>query len=78
MPTYSFRNIETDEITDVFMRMSAREDYLKEHPELEQTITAAAPLGDPMTLGRVQAPDDFKYLLRKIKKENKHSTIQSW
>ena len=38
MPTYIFRNTKTEEITEEFMTFSAREEYLKNNPELAIVI----------------------------------------
>lgn len=67
MPTYEFRNKETGEVTEAFMRMSAKDQYLIDNPHLEQTLTSApAFAGDHIT---IKKDNGFKEVLQKI-----HST----
>jgi hypothetical protein len=40
MPTYSFRNKETGEEFDVFMKMSELDDYIEQHPEHEKLLSS--------------------------------------
>ncbi len=40
MPTYSFRNKETGETFDIFMKMSELDQYMEDHPELEKLLSA--------------------------------------
>lgn len=64
MPTYEFRNKETGEVTERFMSMSAREQFLVDNPHLEQTITRApAVAGDHIT---IKKDTGFKEVLQKI------------
>lgn len=64
MPTYEFRNKETGEVTEVFMKMSAREQYLIDNPHLEQTMTSApAFAGDHIV---IKKDTGFKEVLQKI------------
>lgn len=64
MPTYEFRNKETGEVTEVFMKMSAREQYLIDNPHLEQTMTQApAFTGDHII---IKKDSGFKEVLQKI------------
>ena len=64
MPTYEFRNKDTGEVSEVFMKMSAKEQYLIENPNLEQTMTQApAFTGDHIILKK---DSGFKEVLQKI------------
>jgi hypothetical protein len=64
MPTYEFRNKDTGEVTEVFMKMSAKEQYLIDNPNLEQTMTQApAFTGDHIILKK---DSGFKEVLQKI------------
>ena len=45
MPTYTFRNKDTDEVFDKLFKWSDRQKFLKENPNIEPVITSAA-LGD--------------------------------
>lgn len=42
MPTYLFRDKETDEVFECFMSYSERTELLEAHPELEPVVTAPA------------------------------------
>ena len=64
MPTYSFRNKETGEIHDEFMRIAAKEQYLLDNPHLEQTLTSAPAIaGDHIT---IKKDTGFKEVLQRI------------
>ena len=39
MPTYDFRNKETGEVFEEMMGISAKEEYLKDNPHIEQVFT---------------------------------------
>jgi hypothetical protein len=66
MPTYKFRNTETGEEFEKFMGISARDEYLKEHPELEPLINGAPMMMDPVALGVRRTDQGFKEVLQKI------------
>ena len=40
MPTYDFKDKETGEIQELFMKISEKEQFLKDNPNLEQVISA--------------------------------------
>lgn len=42
MPTYLFRDKETDEVFECFMSYTERTELLEAHPELEPVVTAPA------------------------------------
>ena len=64
MPTYSFRNKETGEIHDEIMRISAKDQFLLDNPQLEQVITGApAFAGDHIT---IKKDTGFKEVLQRI------------
>lgn len=64
MPIYEFRNKQTGEVTEVLMKMSAKDQYLLENPHLEQTMTQApAFAGDHIA---VKKDTGFKEVLQKI------------
>ena len=46
MPVYTFYNKDTDEYYDKFMKISERENYLSDNPQVESIITAPAIVGD--------------------------------
>lgn len=78
MPTYEFRNKETGEVTEVFMKISAKDQYLQENSHLEQIMTQApAFAGDHII---IKKDTGFKEVLQKIHEKtpgselNKHSS----
>jgi len=48
MPNYTYENTETGEIFELTMRISERDEFVKENPHLRQLITGA-----PMIVGGV-------------------------
>jgi hypothetical protein len=71
MPSYTFKNLETDEVITTVMSMSEREDFLKSNPHMQQVIHSAPALGDSIRMGLRKPPDSFRDVLKEIKK--KHS-----
>lgn len=73
MPTYEFRNKETGEVTEVFMKMSAKDQYLVDNPHLEQTMTQAPAFsGDHIALKK---DNGFKEVLQKIHERTPGSVL---
>jgi hypothetical protein len=50
MPYYKFRNKETDEITEIVMRISDLDAFKESNPQLESYIDAVPMLGDGMRM----------------------------
>ncbi len=76
MPTYTFRDKESNEIYDKIMSWNSREEYLKENPNLEVIIGAPA-MGDSVRLG-IRKPDDgFREVLSKISNANYKSNLKA-
>ena len=74
MPTYTFRNKDSEEIFDKIMSWDSREEYLKENPNLEVIIGAPA-MGDVVRLG-IRKPDQgFNEVLSKIHAANYKSNL---
>lgn len=73
MPTYDFYNTETDELFEKFMSISAREEYLKENPHIEQVLGATATVGGVSIVGKI--PDGFKEVLAKVSENHKQSSV---
>lgn len=76
MPTYNFRNTETGEITEEFMSISAREEYLKNNPHLESYIDSAPMLCDPVRIGVRKMDSGFKEVLQKIHEKTPKSQLK--
>jgi hypothetical protein len=75
MPTYTFRDKNTGEITEKWMYMAQREPYLEANPDLEQIhLSALSAVGDPGLRDRV--PEGFKDVLRKVKSHHPNATFR--
>jgi hypothetical protein len=74
MPTYIFRNTETEEIYDKIMSWNSREEYLKENPNLE-VIMGAPAMGDSVRLGIKKPDQGFNEVLSKIHAANYRSNL---
>lgn len=81
MPTYTFRNKETNEEFTEMMSMSSREKYLSDNPHIEQVITGLA-IVDPVNIGVKRPPVDFqKHVLNRVKAvpgANKNTIEKRW
>ena len=74
MPTYTFRNKDSEEIFDKIMSWDSREEYLKDNPNLE-VIMGAPAMGDSVRLG-IRKPDQgFNEVLSKIHAANYRSNL---
>jgi hypothetical protein len=75
MPTYSFRNKETGDVFDQSMRISEREDFLKQNPHLESIITGApAFTGDHISAVK-KHDTGFKEVLQRIHEKTPGSQL---
>jgi hypothetical protein len=74
MPTYIFRNTETDEVSEIFLKLAEREEYLKSNPHLVQVITPPA-----FKYNNAGKPDDsFRDVLKKIKSEHPRGDVNTF
>lgn len=74
MPTYQFENTETGEVFEDFMSISAREQFLKDNPHIQQIVSAPS-LAYRMT----KKPDsEFRDLLKNVKSKHRRSTVETW
>ncbi len=77
MPTYTFRNTETNQEHSEFMTIAERESYLEANPQLQQ-VPHSPPILDSVRLGITKPDAAFsKYVLGRIKEKNPGSTIGS-
>jgi hypothetical protein len=77
MPQYTFRNVQTDEVSTVMMTIGEREEFLKTNPNMQQVIHSAPALGDSFRLG-IRKPDEaFRDRLREIKKAHSKGFTRS-
>ena len=63
MPTYTFRNTKTDEVFDLFMKMSEKDQYLTDNPDMVSVI------GAPLTVTSLDMKPDngFRDVLKEIR-----------
>jgi len=73
MPTYDFVNNETGEEFEEFMSISAREQYLKDNPHIQQIVGATATVGGVSITGKI--PDGFKEVLSKVAESHSASAV---
>jgi hypothetical protein len=74
MPLYDFRNKDTGEVFEKFMSISAKEEYLKENPNIESMLGMNA-LIDPVRLGVRKADNGFKEVLQRIHEKTPGSQL---
>ncbi len=73
MPTYSFIDTESGEEFDALMKISEREEYLKNNPNIQPLLTAAAIVGGVSIKDKV--PSGFKEVLSRISENHKGSAV---
>jgi len=73
MPTYSFIDIDTGEEFDALMKISEREHFLKNNPNIQPLLTAAAIVGGVSIKDKV--PAGFKEVLAKVAENHKGSAV---
>lgn len=75
MPTYAFRDKNTGEVHEQFLSFTGRDEYLKQNPHLEVTITQApAFVGDHVT---IKKDSGFKEVLQKIHEKTPGSQLNN-
>ena len=74
MPLYDFRNKDTGEVFEKFMSISAKEEYLKENPNIESMLGMNA-LIDPVRLGIHKPDQGFKEVLQRIHEKTPGSQL---
>ena len=67
MPTYDFRHKETGEIVEKLMKISEREQWLKDNPNYDPVILGAPGIGDVVRLGMKKPDQGFREVLQKAK-----------
>ena len=77
MPSYSFRDTNTEEEFDKIMSNSDRELYLKENPHIIQTFKRFPGVVDSVRIGVRRPDDNFRDVLKKAK-IHKHNTINDF
>lgn len=74
MPLYEFVNTETNEVFDLIMKISEKEQYLRDNPHI-QALLSAPTMMDPVRVG-VRKPDNgFKEVLQRIHEKTPGSRL---
>lgn len=77
MPLYDYRHKATGEVKEYFVKISERDQFLIDNPDLEPVVSAAA-IGNrfvTMSSQSMKPPEDYTSLLKRMKKHNPGSTI---
>ena len=75
MPTYKYRNHETNEEYEHFMSISSMEEYLEKNPHITQLVNGAPLIHSGRGMGK---PDQgFRDLLKDIKKTHSKGISKS-
>ena len=77
MPTYSFRDKNTEEEFDRVMSNSERELFLEENPNIVQIFKRFPGVVDSVRIGIRKPDDNFRDVLKKAK-VHKHNTINDF
>lgn len=78
MPTYDFKNLNTDEIETHIMKMSELDEFKQNNPHLERYMSTAPGISDPIRLGLRRPSSGFRELLGRIKNNNRGSNIKDY
>lgn len=83
MPTYNFKNINTNEEFEVTMKISDLDAYKEAHPELIQFISKPPAIGDSVRLGLRKPDAGFRDVLKNVKQHhpgsrNIQNKINDW
>lgn len=73
MPTYDFVDTETGDVFEKFMSISARDEFLKENPHIQQMLISAPSIVSSSGMGKM--PDGFKEVLSKVGEAHPDSKI---
>jgi hypothetical protein len=73
MPTYNFIDTETNEEFEVIMKISEREEFLKENPQVQPIISAPALISGTSSYQKV--PEGFKEVLAKVGENHPDSRL---
>ena len=76
MPTYTFEDIDTEEVFEVFMSNSERELFLAGNPHIKQRFTPM-PTINPTIDGKTKPDNCFRDILTTIKKRHSARSFPS-
>lgn len=70
MPTYQFKDKNTGEVVEKFMKISERDEFVANNPNYE-TVFMPSTIIDPSLVGAQKPPSDFmKYIVNSIEERN--------
>lgn len=75
MPTYNFIDTETGEEFESFMKISEREEFLKENPHIQPVLTAPHIVSGVVGIGSNRVPNGFKEVLSKVAEAHPSSKV---
>jgi hypothetical protein len=70
MPVYEFRNKDTQEVSEVVLKISEYDSYLKDNPQLERYYSSAPGLTSGHKTARQLAGTEWNDHLKRIKKSS--------
>ena len=73
MPTYDFVDTNTGDCFEKFMSISAKEEYLKDNPHIQQMLVSAPAMVSSSGMGKM--PDGFKEVLAKVGENHPDSRL---
>jgi hypothetical protein len=74
MPNYTFRDDNTGEVVEHFLKISELDEFKESNPHLTQTITGAPALAGSVSI-RDKRPDGFKEVMSRIAEANPTSQV---
>jgi len=75
MPTYSFKNTSTGEEFDKFMKISERDNFLKDNLHVQPMLSAPSIVSGVSTSTQHRVPDGFKEVLSKVAEAHPASVV---
>lgn len=78
MPTYSFRNNDTDDEFEKSMSNSERESFLASNPNIVQIFKKFPGVVDSVRVGVRRPDDNFRDVLKKASAAHKYNTINDF
>jgi hypothetical protein len=75
MPTYTFINNNTGEEVDVLMKISEKENFLKENPHLQLILKAPSIVSGVSISTQNKIPEGFKEVLSKVSDAHPNSEV---
>lgn len=75
MPTYTFRDINTDEIIEAFVKLSDYENFCSNNPNLERYFDAESTVGIIGGIGGIRNDSGWKEVLSKVAESHPNSEL---